>query len=173
MPEPWLRQTLLEIPAVPRQILHALELAAEDYAHFVTPLTETELNASPFDLPSAAFHIRHIARSLDRLLTYAEGDALSQTQLEALNTEHDPTPSEALYSEFLQSLLRAAERIRAVPPEAYAVTAHVGRARIPTTIAGLLIHCAEHTQRHAGQMVTTAKLLLAMRNQAQNVPPPQ
>jgi uncharacterized damage-inducible protein DinB len=34
----------------------------------------------------------------------------------------------------------------------------VGRKQLPTTVIGLLIHIAEHTQRHTGQCVTIAKL---------------
>jgi uncharacterized damage-inducible protein DinB len=166
MPEPWLRETLTHIPAVPRQILHALELAAEDYARFCSPLTESELNTGPFGLPSVAFQVRHMVRSLDRLLTYAEGNALSNSQLEALATEQDPAPSEQLYSELLTGMLAAARRIEDIPTESYTLTSHVGRQRIPSTVGGLLIHCAEHTQRHSGQMVTTAKLLLAIRAEA-------
>jgi hypothetical protein len=35
----------------------------------------------------------------------------------------------------------------------------VGRARLPSTVFGLLFHVAEHTQRHAGQAITTAKIV--------------
>ena len=163
MPEPWLRQTLTHVPAIPRQILHALEMTAEDYARFCSPLSESELNTRPFSLPSVAFQVHHIVRSLDRLLTYAEGRQLTDSQLQAPATEHDPSPSEHLYSELLTGLMAAARRIEDIPVESYTLTAQVGRQLIPTTVAGLLIHCAEHTQRHAGQMVTTAKLLVAQR----------
>jgi len=30
-------------------------------------------------------------------------------------------------------------------------------------VGGLLVHCAEHTQRHIGQAITTAKVVMAMR----------
>jgi hypothetical protein len=35
----------------------------------------------------------------------------------------------------------------------------VGRAALPSTVLGLLFHAAEHSQRHAGQIVTTAKFV--------------
>jgi uncharacterized damage-inducible protein DinB len=35
----------------------------------------------------------------------------------------------------------------------------VGRARLPTNVLGLLFHTAEHAARHAGQVVTTMKLV--------------
>ena len=88
-PEPWLRGTHLEIPAVPRAVLHALELAQEDLTFWCGELSEPELIATPSGLPSIAFHLRHIARSLDRLLTYAEGRQLNDRQLQALTSEAD------------------------------------------------------------------------------------
>jgi hypothetical protein len=86
-PEPWLRGTHSEIPAVPRAVLHAIKLAQEDLTFWCGELSEQELLATPSGLPSIAFHLRHIARSLDRLLTYAEGHQLSERQLQALNSE--------------------------------------------------------------------------------------
>ncbi|ADW69393.1 DinB family protein [Granulicella tundricola] len=161
MPEPWLRGTLTEIDAVPRQILHALELAAEDCTRWCDDLTEPELNARPYGLPSVAFHMRHIARSLDRLLTYADDRWLDEDQLAALDTEHDPITREPLFQEFTLGLSEAAQRVRAFNPDRYDQKRSVGRNRLPSTLGGLLVHCAEHTQRHVGQMVTTAKLAVA------------
>src|ERR1700731_4229139 len=86
-PEPWLRGSRSEIPAVPRAVLHALELAREDITSWCGDLNEQELIATPSGLPSIAFHLRHIARSLDRLLTYAEGRHLNDRQLQVLSTE--------------------------------------------------------------------------------------
>ena len=71
--EPWLRGTLLGIPAIPRAVLHALQLAEENVARRLPELTNEEIHAKPFGLTPFAFHVRHIAHSLDRLLTYAEG----------------------------------------------------------------------------------------------------
>ena len=108
LPEPWLRGTLTEIPAVPRAVLHALELAGEDLQKWCGALTDAELNARPADLPPVAFHLRHIARSLDRLLTYAEGQALAQEQLTALKNELQPRISrDALFAELTKALTRS------------------------------------------------------------------
>src|SRR5580700_9602016 len=84
LPEPWLRGTGTELHAVPRAVVHALELAGDDLARWCDGLTEEELNARPAGLAPVAFHLRHIARSIDRLLTYAEGRALEERQLAAL-----------------------------------------------------------------------------------------
>ena len=77
LPEPWLRGTLAEVPAVQRAVLHALELAKEDLERWCDGLSDEELHARPGGIAPVAFHLRHIARSMDRLLTYAEGNQLS------------------------------------------------------------------------------------------------
>lgn len=161
--EPWLRGTLTEIDPLRRAVLHALELVGEDAARWAVTLTEIELFARPMGLPSMAFQMRHIVRSLDRLLTYAEGQTLSEAQLEALRTEMDLGSADSVREEFRSGLEHAMQRVRAFSPKMYAEPRGVGRERLPTTVAGLLIHCAEHTQRHAGQMVTTAKVVLHAR----------
>jgi uncharacterized damage-inducible protein DinB len=158
-PEPWLRGTLTEIDPIRRAVLHALELAAEDAERWAAPLTDAQLFARPADLPSVAFQLRHTSRSLDRLLTYAEGQPLSEDQLRQLAWELDELGTAAdVLTEFRDGLQRAMNRIRAVSPDIFSEPRGVGRQQLPTTVAGLLIHCAEHTQRHSGQMVTTAKL---------------
>ena len=163
-PEPWLRGTLTDIPAVPRAVLHAIELAQEDIAHWCGNLTTEELHAKPFGLTPVAFHIRHIGRSLDRLLTYAEGDQLSVPQKAALNVELEPGARAGLiFQEFAMACEEAVQRVRALADADPAQPRGVGRKALPTTVGGLLVHCADHTQRHTGQAVTTARLLLALR----------
>jgi len=108
-----------------------------------------------------AFQLRHMVRSLDRLLTYAEGRQLSEAQLAALKTEMDAGSVAKVMVEFREGLARAMERVLAISPESFADARGVGRKMLPTTVAGLLIHCAEHTQRHVGQMVTTVKVVKA------------
>jgi uncharacterized damage-inducible protein DinB len=157
-PEPWLRNTLTTIDPLRRAVLHALELSAEDATRWLDPLTDTQLLARPHNLPPAAFHLRHLARSLDRLLTYAEGNQLTANQLSALKTEHEGTATQAR-QEFRAALATSAARIQAIDPSTFATPRGVGRQQLPTTVAGLLVHCADHTQRHTGQFVTTAKIL--------------
>jgi uncharacterized damage-inducible protein DinB len=160
-PEPWLRNTLTEIDPLRRAVLHALDLTAEDAARWLDPLTDAQLLARPHNLPPIAFHLRHIARSLDRLLTYAEGKPLTPTQLSALKTELESNTATEAREEFRAALLTSATRIRAITPSLYAEPRQVGRNQLPTTVASLLIHCADHTQRHTGQFITTAKILVA------------
>lgn len=158
--EPWMRGTHGELDVVRRALVHALEQAAEDAERWAAGLTTEEMHAWPAGVPSVAFHLRHAARSLDRLLTYAEDRALDAAQRAALHTEMEPRGEAAeVMREFRQGIARAIDRVRAFVPETYAEGRGIGRQRLPTTVAGLLIHCAEHTQRHMGQMVTTTKLV--------------
>ncbi len=161
-PEPWLRGTLTDVPAVFRGVLHALELAKEDVAHWCGSLSDQQLNARPGGIAPVAFHVRHIARSVDRLLTYAEGRQLDAVQLAALKTELDPGATRGkLFSEFTEALDNAAARIRALTPVKLDEQRKVGKRELPTTVGGLLVHVADHTQRHVGQAVTTTKLVVA------------
>jgi uncharacterized damage-inducible protein DinB len=165
--EPWLRGTHSDVDAVQRAVLHALELAEEDAAKWCGALSDAEMNVRPHGLAPVAFHLRHIARSLDRLLSYAEGTQLDATQKAALKSELDEDATAAgVMTELKAGLRSAANRVRAFTPEEYNAQRGVGRAMLPTTVGGLLVHCADHTQRHIGQAVTTAKVVMAMRRPA-------
>jgi len=164
-PEPWLRGTLIDLPAEQRAVLHAMQLAHEDIRRWCGPLTEEELSARPHGLAPVAFHIRHIVGSLDRLLTYAEGKTLDDEQKRRMVSEMDsPTHRDELLTLFEHGLVDTEVRVRAINMERWQEPRGVGRKQLPTTVAGLLIHCAEHTQRHVGQAITTAKVLLAQRD---------
>jgi DinB superfamily len=161
--EPWLRGTLTEVDPLRRGVLHALELAAEDVARWCEVLSDAEIEARPFGMASAGFHIRHIARSLDRLLTYAEGSALTKTQLTKLKTEMDSLGRDKTLMEFAEGIEVSVKRVRRFSPDGFDAGRDVGRQKLPTTVGGLLVHCADHTQRHVGQAVTTAKVVVGMR----------
>ena len=162
LPEPWLRGTLAEVPAVARGVLHALELAREDAKKWCGGLSEEQIHAKPAGLPSVAFQLRHIAGSLDRLLTYAEGNALSDEQLQTLRAEADSHGStKEVLSGLEAAISRGSIRIRALASQDYELPRAVGAKRLPTTLGGLLVHVADHTQRHVGQAITTAKLVSA------------
>jgi hypothetical protein len=166
-PEPWLRGTLANIPAIQRAVLHALELARENIEDWGPLLTDEEIHAQPFGLTPFAFHVRHIGHSLDRLLTYAEGEPLNIIQHAALGVELEPGMTrEAMLAELRQALREAEGRIRALSLGELEQTRFVGGKRLPASLGGLLVHLADHTQRHTGQAVTTAKLLMALRASA-------
>ena len=154
-----------ELKPVTRQVVHALELAGEDCERWCGGLSEAELHARPFGLPSVGFQMRHLVRSLDRLLTYAEGNGLSEAQMQLLRGEQEFVGREELFREFAAGLAGATERVKRLEAARFAEARFVGRDRLETTLGGLVVHCAEHTQRHAGQMVTTAKVVIGSRQQ--------
>jgi len=180
--EPWLSGTDADVPAAGRAVLHALELSLDDLTKWTAGLTDSEVHAQPLGLSSIAFHLRHIARSVDRILTYAEGGQLSAEQLAALKTEQtgsEQSGAEQVASEqggegkleALADLLAevevsfndAANRIRVLATADLNTPRFVGRKQLPTSIGGAMIHVADHTQRHTGQVVTTAKVIKAVR----------
>lgn len=161
--EPWLRGTRTEVDALRRAVLHALELAAEDIAKWCDPLNGEEMEAHPLGLPSVGLQLRHIARSLDRLLTYAEGHQLSERQLKLLRTEEEFVDREATLMEFAEAIEVSVRRVLAFSSTSYEQHRGVGRRELPTTVGGLLVHVADHTQRHVGQAVTTVKAVMAAR----------
>jgi uncharacterized damage-inducible protein DinB len=160
LPEPWLRGTLTEVDPVQRAVLHALDLAREDLEKWCGDLSDEELNARPGDVAPVAFHLRHIARSIDRLLTYAENQSLSPEQIALMKQELEPEAGrDQLFAELTGGLKSATERIQAFPRERLSEPRVVGRQQMPTTVAGLIIHVGDHAQRHVGQAVTTAKII--------------
>jgi uncharacterized damage-inducible protein DinB len=160
LPEPWLRGTLTDVPSVQRAVLHALELAREDLKKWCGNLSDAKLNARPGNLAPVAFHIRHIAHSIDRLLTYAEGKELGDAQIAALRAElHSGATHDGLFAELAGALAISALRVRAFSANQIDEPRTVGRKRLPTTVGGLLVHIAEHTQRHVGQAITTMKIV--------------
>jgi uncharacterized damage-inducible protein DinB len=159
-PEPWLRETLTDVPPVPRALLHTLEHAGQDLLKWCGSLSDEQLNRGSEGIAPVAFHLRHVARSLDRLLTYAEGGTLSQGQLQALHAEIDPQATrDELFGELSAALEGGKERVRALAHRDLSEARYIGRKRIATPLGGLLVHIAEHTQRHVGQAIVTAKVV--------------
>jgi len=167
--EPWLRGTHTDVPAVARAVLHALEFSLDDLTKWTEGLTDAEVHTRPLGLPSVAFHLRHIARSVERILAYAEGNQLTAEQLAALKSEQGgPQDQEleslaSLLAEVEVSFSSAAARIRILATANFDAPRSVGRKQLPITLGGALVHVADHTQRHTGQIVTTAKILKALR----------
>lgn len=165
-PEPWLRGTLGDVPSVTRGVLHALELAGEDVERWCASLSDEQLEARVLGLPAVGFQLRHIARSLDRLLTYAEGRELSAEQVEELRCEMRPGEGRAeLFGEFDGAIRKSAARVLALAGTNLEEVRFVGKLKLPSTVGGLLVHIAEHTQRHVGQAITTAKIVVAAHGQ--------
>lgn len=164
--EPWMRGYLADLDPVVAAVLYALQQGREDLQRHVGPLSDEELWHSPGGIAPAGFHVRHIAGSVDRLLSYAEGRELTGQQLETLRAEQNRDLSvPEVMSRMEESLDRASAAIRSMDPARFAEVRHIGRKKIPTTLAGLLIHIAEHTQRHVGAAIATAKAARSAGNQ--------
>ena len=162
LPEPWLRGPIPSISPLIAPVLYAFQQAREDLAKHTGGLTADQIWARPFGLAPVGFHLHHIAGSVDRLTTYLLGSQLSEEQMAALKTEMAPGESlEKLLAEVNDALARAEERIRSIDPTTLAEPRAVGRQQLPTTVIGLLVHIAEHTQRHVGQAIGAAKLARA------------
>jgi uncharacterized damage-inducible protein DinB len=139
-------------------------MAQEDTTKWCGGLDDHEVHARPFQLPSVAFQLRHIARSLDRFCCYAEGTSLSEQQFAALASEMDKTGTlESIFRELEESLDNTRRRLPAIVSQPADLPIKIGRKGLPTTLTGLLIHAAEHSQRHVGQAITTAKVIVAQR----------
>jgi uncharacterized damage-inducible protein DinB len=113
-------------------------------------------------LTPLGYHLRHIAGSVERLMTYLQGRQLDERQVQALPQEGEPHGNRDELLAGVDQAFRAAEAVvRALDPQGLSEPRFVGRKRLPTTVIGLLTHIAEHTLRHVGQAVTTAKALRA------------
>jgi len=138
---------------------HALVQAREDIRAAVDA-TNDQLWQRPNGAASAGYHLQHLAGSLDRLFTYARGESLTDAQRAALAQEGTPgATAPALVDEVSGAIDRALDQLRRTPPETVFEGRAVGRARLPATVLGLLFHAAEHTTRHAGQLITTLKVV--------------
>jgi len=162
----WQRGPIEGIPAVLQPIAHILLQVRESVGEIVEPLTEQEWNARPAGVASAAFHVRHIAGVVDRLFTYARGNALSPEQLAAIQSEG----GELLAADVSPVLAALSARIDAAVAELRTIDVTtlgdfraVGRARLPSTVIGCLVHGAEHAMRHVGQLSVTARIVRSSR----------
>jgi len=161
--EVWLRGPLEGFDPVLMPAAHALLQSAEDLERAAGALTPEQLWMRPGGAASVGFHLKHIAGSIDRLLTYARGEQLDAAQRAAIKAEQDvgagPQHATELIARAVRAIQHAVQVLRDVPRESLVEPRGVGRAQLPTTVWGLLFHVAEHTQRHTGQVIATAKVV--------------
>jgi hypothetical protein len=154
-PEPWLRGILPGIDPVIAHLLRAAQHLREDVEKAAQGLTTQQVWARPLGGNSAGFHLKHLAGSTDRLLTYLAGQTLSPEQLEHLREEGTGTENaDELIAAVHQTLDRYEEAVKAIQPPEFAAIRRVGRAQLEVTAISLAIHIAEHGHRHVGQLVT-------------------
>ena len=160
--EVWLRGPLPGILPALQPVAHALLQAQEELNEMMKGFPDELLWQGPAGAASAGFHLQHMTGVLDRLFTYAKGKMLSAEQLQALAAEGKPSQNASvnlLVQQFNEQGGRAmAQLTRTLPGELFE-TRGVGRAQIPSTVMGLLVHAAEHTMRHLGQLLVTVKVV--------------
>ena len=160
-PERWLRGLVEGVPALLQPAAHALLQTLDDVEAAARDLTKDQLWRTPGGASSIGFHLMHLSGSTDRLLTYARGELLNDAQKAAARAESNPpvVGAATLLDDVRRAFDAALAQLRATPPSSLTDARAVGRAGLPTTVIGLLFHAAEHSQRHAGQVVTTAKVV--------------
>jgi hypothetical protein len=159
-PEPWLRGPIDGAHPVAAHLLYTFEQTREELDRYIVPLPPQAVWRVIPGLPPLGFQIRHMAGSIGRLSTYLGGRQLTDAQIAELKHELDPGQSlESLVADLHAQMERTARQVRAVPTSEYEWPRVVGRKLLPTTVAGLIIHLSEHTQRHLGQAVLTAQAL--------------
>lgn len=163
MPEAWLRGPLDGVPGPLMPAAHSLIDAVEDIEGAVEGLQPEQIWITPGGAASIGFHLKHVPGSIDRLLTYARGEGLTREQLSSVSGEKDAGDPPPALNELLAELRHARDRAldvyRTTDPASLGDPRGVGRAQLPSTVMGLLFHAAEHSRRHAGQVVATALII--------------
>lgn len=162
-PEFWLRGPVAGVDPMLMPAAHALLQAREDIEQLAATLDEATLWQRPGGAASAGFHLQHLAGSLDRLFTYARGEALDGRQRDELRSEGAPVLLNDVIGRVYRTIDRALDQLRHTPRDILFDTREVGRAKLPATVIGLLFHGAEHTTRHVGQLITTLKVVSSAR----------
>jgi uncharacterized damage-inducible protein DinB len=163
-PEVWLRGALPGIPPLLQPVAHALLQAREEVESLMTGFPAGRLWERPAGVASVGFHLQHLTGVLGRLFTYARGESLTPVQLEALKAEEHPPRADVTTRELVEAFSRQVDRVieelKATDEAALTQGRTVGRNKLPSTVLGLMVHAAEHTQRHVGQLLVTARVVL-------------
>lgn len=159
-PEVWLRGPVNHIPALLQPVAHALLQAREEVDELMRDFPEALLWEKPAGIASPGFHLQHLAGVLDRLFTYANGKMLNTAQLAYLSAEgKGPDSKDNLLRIFNKQVDNALQQLGNTNEKTLTEPRGVGRARVPSTVIGLLVHAAEHTTRHTGQLLVTVNVL--------------
>ena len=164
-PEVWQRGPVAGYEPLLMPVVHALMQVREDLESLVPLIPSKNVWLRPGGAASIGFHVRHAGGALDRLFTYARGELLTDAQRTALREEGapgDPPASlDSVVADVGQIIDRALKQLADTPKESLLDERKLGRAGLPTTVLGLLFHAAEHSTRHVGQAITTAKIVSA------------
>ena len=158
----WQRGPVDGVPAMLQPVAHIVLQIGESVHELVASLTELQWNARPSNVASIAFHVRHIIGVMDRLFTYARGESLSEAQFVALRAEGAPLSADdvpRLLAQLDAAIAAAIAELKATDPAILGDFRAVGRAQLPSTVIGCLVHGAEHGMRHVGQVSVTARIV--------------
>lgn len=163
--EVWQRGPIAGVPALLQPVAHALLQAKEEINTLLMHFSDELLYQQPAGLASPAFHLQHLTGVLDRLFTYARAEMLNDEQLTYLSQEGKltkiPYTATDLTAAFTTQVNKAVQQLRTTDEATLTDFRGVGRAQIHSTVIGLLVHAAEHTMRHTGQLLVTVKVLQA------------
>lgn len=160
--EVWQRGPVEGVPPLLQPVAHALLQAGEEVKALTVEFQQELLWQRPAEVASVGFHLQHLSGVIDRLFTYAKGGALSNEQLERLQaetSENNELTLEALIETLEQQIAAALNQLKDTDQDSLTEERFLGRAKIPTTVIGLLFHAAEHTMRHVGQLLVTVRML--------------
>ncbi|MAG87172.1 MAG: metal-dependent hydrolase [Flavobacteriaceae bacterium] len=161
-PEVWLRGELPGISTLLQPAAHALLQSKEEMFKYTEGFPEFLLWKRPAGRASVGFHLQHITGVLDRMLTYAEEQQLSEKQFEYLRNEGAEIPEikiDHLTQAFTEKVAQAIDIFKNTAEEKLTQKRTVGRKQLPSSLIGLYFHAAEHSQRHIGQMLVTISVL--------------
>ena len=165
LPEYWLGGPLPDVPALLQPVAHALLQARDEVQAALHGFPDHLLTARPAGVASVGFHLRHLAGVLDRMSTYARYEPLQEEQFRYLAAENNvptvPGSTATLVQTFHEAVTQMLAQLRATPEDTLLEFRPVGRARLPSNVVGLLVHAAEHTTRHTGQLLVTARVVRA------------
>ena len=164
-PEVWLRGPLPGVPPLLQPLAHALLQARAEVQAALANFPDDLLEVRPAGVASVGFHLRHLSGVLDRMQTYARHEPLSKLQFAYLSAEKDgltpPDTTAGLVQQFQEAVEQMLVTLRATPEAMLSEFRPVGRQALPSTVMGLLTHAAEHTTRHVGQLLVTARVAQA------------
>lgn len=160
LPEYWLRGPVPGVPPLLQPVAHALLQARDEVTALMQDFDDARLWQKPAGVASVGFHLQHLSGVIDRLFTYAQDQVLSQEQLQQLKAEGNSTgiTAQQLVQAFQQQVEKAIEQLRHTDETTVTDARKVGRAGLPSTVLGLLMHAAEHTMRHTGQLLVTVRV---------------
>jgi uncharacterized damage-inducible protein DinB len=161
--EAWLTGPIDGVPPVLQPVAHALLQANDEIHTMLKDFPQSRLWEQPAGVASVAFHLQHIPGVLDRLFSYSNGSSITNTQLKYLSEEGLEDPSikkETLLAKLSEKINQSLEHLKSVDPSTILHERTVGRKKLPSTVLGLLFHAAEHTMRHMGQLLVTARILM-------------